>query len=159
MSWLVDVADAITGAMNEYELWSLDFDAERSYADWAMELKDLDTLHVDVVPSPSIDGEIEDRRHAKLTVGFDVGIRKRFGTDDQDGDTGRIERESIDELVNLVQEIWLWLIMQNYRVTDAGTAVWKESRIVSGFSRRDLRKNRQFSGIIRTSYEVERSLG
>lgn len=157
MSALVDVATAITTAINAYVSFSLDFEAERSYADWADTLESLDELHVDVVPVPTVDAELETRSEATISVTVDIGIRKRFGANDQDSD-GRIDIEAIDALVDLTQEIWLWLLQRNYRITDTQQAVWTESNIVTSFRRSDLRKSRQFTAIIRSQYDVQQAL-
>jgi hypothetical protein len=155
--WLVDVPHAICEELNA-ATFGLAFEAKRSYADWSIELKDLDTLHVDVVPVPLIGGELESRSSADIELQFDIGIRKRFTGVDQQASSGRIQLDQIDELIALEQEIWIWLISRNYRVKGNTTAHWQESRILSAFSRKDLRTNRQFTGIVRSTYKIDQLL-
>ena len=154
--WLVDVPNAICEELNA-AAFGLAFEAKRSYADWSIELKELDTLHVDVVPVPAIGGELESRSSADIELQFDIGIRKRFTGVDQQASSGWI-RYQIDELIALEQEIWIWLISRNYRVKGNTTAYWQESRILSAFSRKDLRTNRQFTGIVRSTYKIDQLL-
>lgn len=135
------------------------FVPERSYADWDLALEDADKLHVDVV---LVTTEIQTNpisRHAndvggdvEYIVPIDVGIRQRFGQSEEEPSSGRISVAEIDQLVLLETQIFEYLYQEE--LTTYTAASWEDTRIVVACSREHLRQNRQFTGIIRTTYNV-----
>lgn len=153
----VAVAKAVTAYLAAAEL-SQEFTPERSYADWHLELKDSDTLHVDVViVSTKIKTELA-ARSTKIVyrVPVDIAVRKRFGRDVEDEDTGRIPVEEVDALKLLVQEIHEALTQQ--RLADFPAGVWQNTEIVVNPAHALLLKMRQFVGIVRVTFRAEHAL-
>ena len=64
------------------------------------DLKDMDTLHVSVVPA-ELDEEVADRSHDRAEYKIHVAVQKRVTTQDPPG----LDQEAIDGLMQLVQEI------------------------------------------------------
>ena len=152
---LVDVATAITAELAAASLGQT-FVPARSYADWDEQLEDAGTLHVDVVPVNYDESALDSRESIGYVVSCDVGIRKRFGTDDQEVSTGRIELAEIDDLVLLVEAIHEFFIER--RLAGYESAVWRETKIRSAYIRKHLREYRQFTGMIRVSYDVSKAI-
>src|SRR5690349_16354600 len=82
------------------------FTLERSYADWALELKNATDLRVDVCLVTTKQEVDAGTRGGRLlyTVPIDVAVRQKFGAELQDDDTGRIPVATVDALMLLVQE-------------------------------------------------------
>jgi hypothetical protein len=152
----VDIADAITAALDT-AAFSQAFTPVRSYAEWEDALEDLNTLHVDVVPvqtGPAT--ELDDRADVEYDCEIDIGVRYRFGTADQVSATGRVDTAKVDELILLVQEIAEFFMVD--RLADANTAVWQDTEIKLGWSRKHLRQLRQFFGFVRLTFKATRVL-
>ena len=146
---LVDVADAITTALNGGS-FSESFTAVRSYAEWDEALTDVDTLRVDVVPVNYTErSQLVSRNAYEYQVETDIGVRKRFAVADQDATTGRIDTAEIDALVLLVEEINEFFIHDALGST--GT-VWDAVEIRAAYVREHLRNMRQFTGIVRVTH-------
>lgn len=157
---LVQVADGMTAelaaAHDSGKFAGLVFTPERSYADWKDdELEDLDCLHVDVVPVGHDSSDQEDRGAVGYVCTSDIGIRKKFGPR-SNAQSGRIRRTEIDRLVLLVEEIHEHFCME--RLPTFESAIWRETKIRTTFSRRHLRDMRMFLGVIRVSYDVSQAL-
>lgn len=150
-SVVVRMADAVVTALNSHD-WDIQFTAERSYAEFDDQLKDLGQLQIDVFPKFDPTLELDTRGTLGWQVAIDVGVRKRFGTEDQDQTTGRIKRDSIDELVNLVEAIAKYLIAERFTSLDAIGMVWQSTSIPALFVREHLRQWSQFTGIVRLTF-------
>lgn len=134
------------------------FEPKRNYANWRAELKELGCLRVDVVlVSTGWQSELFARgQKLKYLVPIDIAVRYRFGTENTDDDTGELDVEKIDQLILLVQEIHELFTEQRCQGFEAG--VWEENRILVAPLIPALRDRRQFTGINRTTFRVERSL-
>lgn len=132
---------------------------ERSYADWSEELKgaDAETVRVDVVPVNHDLSELISRGSARYEIRCDIGIRKRFASVDQET-TGRIKIAEIDKLVLLVEDVFEHLCKLQLSGMSSYNCNWLETRIVQTFSRKMLRENRQFMGIMRTVYRIVKAV-
>ncbi len=151
---LVDAAEAVKTGLNSASL-SQSFRAERSYADWDMELEDIDTLRVDVVPVAHEDSDLADRGHIAYECAIDVGIRKRFSQDDQ-AMSGRVATDEVDALVLLVEDVVE--LFAGKVLTDFTSGIWHEAEVRASFNRAHLRELRQFTGIVRLPFDVEKAL-
>lgn len=150
---LLEIADAIVTALNSATTLSQSFVAERSYAEWGEELKDIDSLRVDVVPlQTGPDAELSDRGTVEYKCEIDIGVRKRFAVPEQETGTGLIYLHEMDALVLLVQEIAEFFMID--RLTDTNTAIWESTEIKLSWSRRYLREMRQFFGFVRLTFKV-----
>lgn len=154
----IDIADAVTTALNAASL-SQTFEAVRSYAEWDEALEDFGELHVDVVPlqtGPTT--ELEARAEVDYTCEIDIGVRYRFGdsSPDRDDTTGRVDKDQIDAMKLFVQEIAEYFMTD--RLADTNTAVWQETEIKLGWSRKHLRQMRQFFGFVRLTFVATRAI-
>lgn len=148
----VSIADAIQLMLAAATLSKV-IEPERSYADWDLELKEYDTLRVDVVAvTTEQQSDLAAKGVIRFTVPVDIAVRYRFGADKQDDDTGRIDVAKVDELVLLVQEIHS-LFTPN-RLTDFQAGAWVSTRIVVNPSNKHLREMRQFLGIVRVTFQT-----
>lgn len=162
----VAVAKAVT-AMIAANDFGVPFTAERSYADWELKLdamdllelqQDIDKLRVDVVAHTTQQRtELTSRGIVKYIVPVDIAVRRKFGTDKQNDETGRIKIEEIDQLVKLVEDIHLLFTPQ--RLTEFDYAVWDGedggTSIVVNPDQKLLREKRQFTGIVRIFFRAD----
>jgi hypothetical protein len=128
----------------------------RSYADWTDELRNLDELHVDIVANQAGDQELTTRGMVMYELPIDIGVRQRFDKDGIDHETGRVAIQEVDRLVLLVEEIARFLAAD--RLTTYSVAAYVETRVLSLFNRRHLRELNQFTGLIRSVYQVEKAV-
>jgi len=156
---LVDIAAAIAAELDAAAL-SVEFTPQWSFADWDLELKDLDTLSVDVVPV-NFTEEQETQGSWLVTCTVDIGVRKRFDARQQVAATGRNARDEISTLVDLLQQIAeFWMPAQpdysGRKLADIPLATWQETKIKTAHVPRHLREMRQYTGIVQVVYEVEK---
>lgn len=148
----VAIAKAAVQQIQEAEL-SQQFTLERSYADWDLELHQVEQLRVDVVGLTTgykLDA-IDRSQELVYTVPLDVAIRKRWGGDEQGDDTGRIPNERIDELMYFTQE--LASLFTQSRLSEYLQGVWKEEpKILAAPIRKHLAR-RQFTSIVRLNFQ------
>jgi hypothetical protein len=134
----------------------------RSWADWVQPLEVDDTckentLYVDVVPvATAQEIEASSRSTIAYTCPVDVAVRMKFGADRQDQDTGRIAIEEVDALMLLVQEIHERFTLT--RMQDFDAAAWQGTKRLVAPHKPHLRDIRQFTGIVRVSFRVDRKV-
>jgi hypothetical protein len=159
----VSVADAVVKQIESATL-SQQVTPRRSYADWELDLsksdllehREADKLHVDVVAQMTEQRvELAARGgRLKYIIPVDIGVRRKFGADKQNDDTGRIDIAEVDALMLLVQELYELFMPQ--RLTEFPFAVWDGenggTRILAAPVRDHLRKMRQFTGLIRVVF-------
>lgn len=166
MSDAVDVAiaKAVTQRIGAAVL-SQQFKPERSYADWELkqqtlddlQLQDSDKLHVDiVVRTTEKQTDASTRGKASFIVPVAIGIRKKFGADKQDDDTGRILIDEIDALCLLTQEIFLLFLPKP--LADHPTLTWDGenggTKILVCPNRQHLRELRQFTSVVTCTFKA-----
>lgn len=153
---IITAADAVTSAINQAATdgaWSIgsSFTAVRTYADWDEELKGETGLLVDVVPVFDPATDLETRGQMVYMIDVDVGVRKCFGVSEQDSGTQRITVAKVDELVLFIEQI------NDHFAADRFAAVadlaWKGTEIRACYNREHLRTLRQFTGIVRLTFE------
>ncbi len=168
----VSVAKTVTGmiaAASSAGSLSQRFTPERSYADWdlQLELMDLlvltgcDKLYVDVVThTVQQSAKLSSRGTIQYVVPIDIAVRRKFGADKQNDDSGRIAIEEIDGLVLLVQELHLMFTKQ--RLAETNLAIWDAenggTNILVNPDQKHLRENRQFTGLIRIFFRADAPL-
>jgi hypothetical protein len=158
-SVLIEAAEAIKNQLNA-ETLSLEFKAERSYADWDEKLTDSGILHVDVVPITIQAIELEDRSSLKYTTLTHIGIRQRFA-DTEQNQAGKIDNATIDALVYFTQEITELFAPPAAaagRLVDYNAAVFEEFAPGMHYNRAMLRQNNQFTAIVRVIHDVTKTL-
>lgn len=151
-STLIKVADAVAERINEADL-SLPVTAVRSYADFDELLEDLGELHCDVIPAVNGSVPLVARGTTRYRCPVSVGLRKRFTQQETDGSTGRILLPEMDRLTNLLVEISELFHGQRLDWTNL-KAAWQATDFTANFSRQHLRENRQFTGIVRLTFDA-----
>jgi hypothetical protein len=155
---LVYVADLVVAALNAHDFGEeVRFKAERSYADWDLKLEDAGELHVDVVPTGIPSAVLNSRGNAGYDVTINIGLRKRFGQEESEQHTGRIDLAELDRMVQLLEQIHELLCGQDKRVL-ASDVAWQASTITDAYVAEHLRQNRQYTGLILATYRVKRAL-
>lgn len=149
ISVLAETAAAVLDGLEKHT-FSLPFQAERSYADWELQLEDLATLKVDVVPVSSPDFTLETRGSISLSPQVDIVIRKRLGQEARRPD-GRFIPEVIDELVLLTEEIAAYFATNRFEVTDS-QPIWQNTELLSAYRPSHLRQYQQYTGIVRLTF-------
>lgn len=147
----VKVAKEVYNVLNGAKL-SQEFNLERGYAAWDLKLDgDHDQpLRIDVaIVTTRQEPELANRGgDINYTVPIDVCIRKKFGPEDQDDDTGRIANEKIDPLMYFVQEVHKLFVMR--RLANDLNIAWKENPTLTVAPQiKLLREHRQFTALIR----------
>lgn len=151
-SELEKVAEAIRDELAS-GAFSKEFTPAETY-DPDLKLEDADTLQVDVVPVRS-EPERQDRGNIKWLNIIDIGIRYRFGTTHQDDATGEILNRHVHELFYLEQELVTFLF-QHQKLTNHPNAALSEGPTVRiGWVTKHMSEWRQFTGIIRVTYQSE----
>lgn len=155
----VDTAEKVTEMIRAADLSINGLVVERSYADWSLELEGLDaeTTRVDVVAHTAEQAtDLAARGSLRYRIPVDIAVRKKFPASAQDDRSGRITNDAIDPLVKLVEEIHE-LFTPN-RLTDYLKAVWQDTTIVVSPDRDALREHRQFTGIVRVLFWVDKDI-
>ena len=141
---LVAAAKAVYDAIDGHD-FGIEFDLERSYADWELERDQEMPLRVDVVPFRHSKIELASRAGITYEVEVDIAVRMSFGQDSQ-GAGGRIPNEEIDPLVKLVEDIHEFFVKE---IVGSGDQPWIASVIRAPFVPQHLRNLRQFTGLVR----------
>ena len=162
------VEQRIRGELDS-ESFEHEFTLERGYAAWDLqlnqtddlELHEVDKLRVDVVAhatQQTVDHSARSVVRRRLPI--DIAVRRKFGSDGQDQDSGEIAIERIDELMLLVEQLEDLFIAS--RLEGFPAAVWDGegggTTIVAAPIREHLRGLRQFTAIIRVVFNVTKKL-
>jgi hypothetical protein len=160
-SVLLTVADALAADLTAHS-FSVPFAAARTYADAEYQLETAtDTLQCDVVPASELKTELDDRGTVRYLASAFIVFRQKFAGDDieQVGSTEqtRVKAASVDPLVALVESASEWLTGLP-RLTNHPDAVWNSTNIEAAVVHKHLREWSQFTGIIKTTYEVPKAI-
>lgn len=157
----VSVAKGVVAQLAAATL-SRKIDPVRSWADWVQPLETDDTckedvLYVDVVPvATALEVEPGARGKIKYTCPIDIAVRRKFGPEWQDNETLRINVREIDAMMFLVQEIHEAFTLARMTSFEAGT--WVGTKRLVAPLKAHLRDKRQFTGIVRVTFRVDRDL-
>ena len=159
---LIEIAKAVAAELqsgSDAGSFARTFDAERSYADFAMELTELDMLKVDVVPvTYRVIQESQGSMNYECDV--DVGIRKRF-SDSENGNDGRVLLDEVDQLVLLYQQVERYFeptsSSNGRRLSTVTDAAWQKTELRAVYVPVDFFTARQYTGIVRFTFEVPRA--
>lgn len=141
MAIVVDIADALVTEMNTSGLL-VDAVAVRAYLP-RYELKEMDTLHVTVVPR-AIESSPEDRQRHRHEAEIDVAVQQRLPAQDEVAVT--------DALVELTQQVSDYL--RRRRLTAFPAAVWVGTRHEPIYAVDHLDQLRQFTSVLTLTYRV-----
>jgi hypothetical protein len=160
-SILLAVADALAADLTAHS-FSVPFSAVRTYADAQYQLDTVDfSLQCDVVPASELRTELNDRGSIHYLASAFVVLRRKFAAADIEqvgtSEQTRVKAASVDPLVALVEEANEWLTGLA-RLTNHPDAVWSSTNIEAAVVHKHLREWTQFTGIIKTTYEVPKSL-
>jgi len=155
---VVEVAEAVKDMIASATTFSQDeFDLERSYADWELELKKATPLRVDVVAVINKQTvELDTRDSYAYTVQVDIATRKRFKDEEWNDGTGRVEVASVDALMLFTQEIFLLFMPE--RLTGFTEAVWTSTEILVAPHTEHLRTMKQFTSVVRLGFGVNQDM-
>jgi hypothetical protein len=91
-------------------------------------------------------------------VQIDIAVRYRFGSSEQETD-GSIDVDEIKVYVDLLEEIGEVLADRDNRIlSDKIDAVWTGNEIRVPWVPDHLRQNRQYTGILRATYVVDKDV-
>ena len=147
MSIIIDIADAVVEELNE-GTFSAPFEAKRYYRP-VFALKDMDTLHVSVVPKAQTI-ERADRRSNQHALQVDVAVQKRF-----DGAEGAKPPDAqADALMALVEEIGDFFRLR--RLTACPAAVWVRTDNVPVYAPEHIEEFGQFTSVLTLTFRMVR---
>lgn len=155
------IADGITKLIEKATLGVNPIIA-RSYAEWDLqlsnandlELTDSSELHIDVViHTTEQELEIVSRGKVQFGIPIDIAVRQKLSSTEQDASTGVLNKEEVDRLVKVTQDLSVMFAGQRLATFDCAT--WdaeKGTKIVVCPMRQHLRELRQFTGIVRVHF-------
>ena len=147
MAVVVEIADAVVTALNGAHL-SQPVSAQRYYLP-EFDLKDMDTLHVSVVPA-ELDEEIADRAHDRAEYKIHVAVQKRVAKQDPPG----IDTAAIDALMQLVEEIDD--LFRHKRLAGYEQAHWAKTENKPIYDPKHLKEHGQFTSLLVFTFRVTR---
>jgi hypothetical protein len=160
-SVLLQVADSLAGELAGHN-FSVPFAAVRSYADAEYELHAAaGALQCDVVPASELKTELDDRGHVRYLASVWIVLRQKFAGADIEqvgaSEQTRVKPAAVDPFVALVEEVSEWLTGLA-RLTGYPDAVWNSTNIEAAVVHKHLREWSQFTGILKTTYEVPKAI-
>jgi hypothetical protein len=141
VSLIVDIADALADLLNGHE-FSMEFEAVRDYRP-DLELKDMKTLRVSVVPK-GITMVPADRSRVQHDVEVDVLVQKKLDAGDA---------AELDGLMSFVEEIAVFL---KFKRLESVGASWVKTSNEPIFAPDHLEQLRQFTSVLTVTYRVVR---
>ncbi len=159
-SVLIQVGEALVDTLNAMNWSGITFEARLSFANVDdEELTDADdeAVQIDViVPEEFDDVAIDTKATVVRQATFDVVIRRKFRTQDNDAATGEIDLDQVKELIELGEQLSLAATFE--RMSDAANAAWINSDHNPIYRRDHLRQLRQFTGVVAITFEIESDL-
>lgn len=143
MSAIVDIAEAVVAEINDAGVLPGGVLAQRHYVP-TFELKDMDTLHVSVVPR-AVAIQPMGRAYCQHDVQIDIGIQQRFQDDQQ---------ITIDALMQQVEQISD--LLRAKRLAQLPGAVWLRSQNDPIYAPEHMDQLRQFTSVLTLTYRVTR---
>ncbi len=143
----VAIADAMVAVLNGATL-SQPLTAKRYYLP-EFELKEMDTLHVSVVPA-ELDEEIADRSRDRSEYKIHVAVQKRVAKQGSPG----IDSDAIDELMALVQEIDD--LLRHKPLAGYEQAHWMKTENKPIYDPKQLKENGLFVSLLAFTFHVVR---
>jgi hypothetical protein len=143
MSAIIDIAEAVVAEINDADVLPSGISAQRHYVP-TFELKDMDTLHVSVVPR-AVAIQPMGRAYCQHDVQIDIGIQQRFQDDQQ---------ITIDALMQQVEQISD--LLRAKRLAQLPGAVWLRSQNDPIYAPEHMDQLRQFTSVLTLTYRVTR---
>jgi hypothetical protein len=160
---LVQVADGVVAMLKDRLLdgtFSQQFSPRRSYADWDLALETIDqALLCDVVPVNNPKSKLADRGGIEYTVQIDIVFRRKF-VQVNENEVGRIDNEVIDPCVKVVEELlelFCAATLEPREPYQDLTVIWESAEVLAAYKKDHLRKNGQFTGVVRLTFTVTKN--
>jgi hypothetical protein len=148
----VAIASAVVTQINAA---NLGVTAERSYADWDLELQDETGPRCDVVTnSVEQKQELFTRGNAKLSIPIDIAIRQKFGAAVIDATTGRVQLAAVDDLIAITEAIAMMFTPKAFYEATGGNWAFEDITILANPIRQHLRQLHQFTSVIRITFRT-----
>jgi hypothetical protein len=144
---IVEIADAVVAALNAATL-SQSFEAKRYYLP-EFDLKEMDTLHVSVLPA-ELDEEISDRTRDRAEYKIHLAVQKRVTQQESPG----LDHEAIDGLMTLVEEIDD--LFRHQPLSGYEQAHWVKSENKPIYDPKHLKEHGQFTSLLVLTFRVVR---
>jgi hypothetical protein len=143
----VQIADAVVETLNGATL-SRPFTAARYYLP-EFDLKEMDELHVSVVPA-ELDEEIADRTRDRAEYKIHVAVQKRVAKQDPPG----LDAAAIDGLMRLVEEIDD--LFRHRPLAGYPEAHWTKTENKPIYDPKHLKEHNQFTSLLVFTFRVTR---
>jgi hypothetical protein len=147
MAVITQIADAVVAALNGATL-SQPVTANRYYLP-EFDLKDMDTLHVSVVPA-ELEEEIADRARDRAEYKIHVAVQKRVSKNDPPG----LDQAAIDGLTTLVQDIDD--LFRHKPLAGFTQASWAKTENKPIYDPKHLKDSGQFTSLLVFTFRVMR---
>jgi hypothetical protein len=144
---VIQIADAVVAALNGAHL-SQPVSAQRYFLP-EFDLKDMDTLHVSVVPA-ELDEEIADRARDRAEYKIHVAVQKRVAKNDPPG----LDQAAIDGLMTLVQDIDD--LFRHKPLAGFTQACWAKTENKPIFDPKHLKEDSLFTSLLVLTFRVMR---
>lgn len=154
----VSVAKAVASLL-EAATFSQPIEVSRNYGeqDATLQLEEPSPNYVDVVAvTTKQTADLSARSKLKLDVPIDIALRRKFPAAEQDTQTGAIVVDDIDGLAFLFEEMFLAFVKVSLPAFDS--AIWQTTEITVVPDLKQLREWRQFTGVIRVTFRVDKEV-
>ena len=146
-STTIQIADAVVAVLNAATL-SQPFTAVRHYLP-EFDLKQMDTLHVSVVPA-ELDEEIADRTRDRAEYKIHVAVQKRVAKQEPPG----LDTAAIDGLMQLIEEIDD--VLRHKPLSGYELAHWTKTENKPIYDPKHLKEHGQFTSLLVFTFRVTR---
>jgi hypothetical protein len=147
MALAIEIADAVVAALNLATLRE-PVTVKRFYLP-EFDLKEMDTLHVSVVPA-ELDEEVADRSRDRAEYKIHVAVQKRVATSDPPG----FDEAAIDGLMQLVQDIDD--LFRHKPLAAFPAASWAKTENKPIYDPKHLKDHGQFTSLLAFTFRVMR---
>lgn len=153
---MANVADAVVSALKG-QTFARTIDPQRNWGTKDTEISTLKTLRCDVVPVRHSEADAQTRGHLTYQTEVDVVLRYKFAQDQQD-ECGNIPNADVDPLILLTEEIHEYLVHKTLDDDAEQGPYWRSVRLLWCPYKMDLRDRRQFTSLIRVTFETDKEL-
>ena len=148
----VAIANAVVAQINAA---NLGITAQRSYADWDLELADESGPRCDVIAnSVEQKDELATRGNVKFTVPIDIAIRQKFDATKIDIPSGRVTLQVVDDLILLTETIAMLFAGKSFFEATGGNWAYQEIALLANPIRQHLRQFHQFTSVMRLTFRT-----
>jgi len=161
-SLVAQLADAVVTALRAVEWSGVPFVVRRTFKDCRDEQftasERYDAEVAVLVPDAYETVELGTRGSLERTVVVTLIVRRRFQQNEQEQDTGEIQPEQIDEMIELAELLSTATVYERLAGFDGDAAIVTPVEHDPIYSREHLRSLRQFTSVINLTFEITTSL-